>query len=87
MNMSDHFTRTRYRSQKQNQKGIRVLGILLGNQIGSILDISNSIEVKTNGVEPDLSYARDRFAEYKKIPLFKDLEILGWYRVDDSRSD
>lgn len=84
MNMSDHFTRARYRSKNSQ---LKVIGLILGNQIGSILEISNSIEIELDDGLPNLNYAKKRFDEYKKIPLFKDLEIIGWYSVDDSKSN
>jgi COP9 signalosome complex subunit 6 len=56
MNMSDHFTRARYRNKVSK---IKVIGLILGNQIGSILEISNSIEMKREEAtgEPDVKYA------------------------------
>ncbi len=44
LNLSDHFTRSRYRDHA-NDKASRVVGILLGKQDGRSLEIVNSIEV------------------------------------------
>eukprot|EP00352_Strombidinopsis_acuminata_P002342 CAMPEP_0176378328 /NCGR_PEP_ID=MMETSP0126-20121128/29538_1 /TAXON_ID=141414 ORGANISM="Strombidinopsis acuminatum, Strain SPMC142" /NCGR_SAMPLE_ID=MMETSP0126 /ASSEMBLY_ACC=CAM_ASM_000229 /LENGTH=74 /DNA_ID=CAMNT_0017740575 /DNA_START=41 /DNA_END=265 /DNA_ORIENTATION=- len=43
MNMSDHYTRAKYR-EKMNP--IRVIGVILGRQEGRNLEIVNSVEVK-----------------------------------------
>jgi COP9 signalosome complex subunit 6 len=86
MNMSDHFTRAKYRNKVPK---IKVIGLILGNQKELTLEISNSIEMKRDEAtgEPDIKFALNRVAAYRKIPVFKDLEIIGWYSVDDCRSD
>lgn len=43
MNMSDHFTRAKYRNKVPK---IKVIGLILGNQKELTLEISNSIEMK-----------------------------------------
>ena len=44
INVSDHFTRIRANSGDQDK--VRVLGCLLGQQEGRVVDISNSFEIK-----------------------------------------
>ena len=41
--MSDHHTRTRANT---GGAGVKVMGILLGSQVGRTVDISNSFEIK-----------------------------------------
>jgi COP9 signalosome complex subunit 6 len=44
MNISDHFTRIKYRSQ-EGHKVKRAFGMLLGKQVGDNIEIENSVEL------------------------------------------
>ena len=46
INISDHHTRTRANAPAGSKEGIRVLGCLLGQQAGRVVDISNSFEMR-----------------------------------------
>jgi len=46
MNISDHFTRTKFRCQKDS-KVKRAFGMLLGRQTGKEIEIENSFELAT----------------------------------------
>jgi len=80
LNLSDHFTRDRYRGHKKMEVA-RVVGFLLGRQQGRELEIVNSIEIcfKQNGKELiiDEKFAQERMKNYKE--MFKDLDVVGWY--------
>mmetsp|Transcript_15523 Transcript_15523/g.10892 ORF Transcript_15523/g.10892 Transcript_15523/m.10892 type:complete len:109 (+) Transcript_15523:59-385(+) len=81
MNMSDHYTRAKYR-EKINP--IRVVGVILGRQEARNLEIVNSIEVKfdmPNGTDItiDENFMRQRIEAYKK--MYVDLDCIGWYSV------
>jgi COP9 signalosome complex subunit 6 len=44
MNISDHFTRIKFRCQEGN-KVKRAFGMLLGKQVGDNIEIENSVEL------------------------------------------
>ena len=44
LNVSDHHTRAKANLPDQNQPAPRVLGCLLGQQTGRVVDVSNSFE-------------------------------------------
>ena len=46
INISDHFMRTKANSADPNTAEVQVMGILLGQQSGRVVDISNSFEIK-----------------------------------------
>ena len=80
MNLSDHLTRSRFRSAT-GKKTTRVVGLLLGRQDGRSLEIVNSIEInyemKGNEVAINLKFAAERVEQYKI--MYKDLDCIGWY--------
>ena len=99
MNIADHLTRAKYRSER-GAKGYRVLGCILGRQDGRVLEIMNTIEIKFEAKNPndptvsaisiDKEFASTRIAAYKQ--MFPELECVGWYSVKgtttaDSTSD
>lgn len=44
MNISDHFTRTKFRCQAES-KVKRAFGMILGRQVGNEIEIENSVEL------------------------------------------
>lgn len=51
MNISDHFTRAKYR-QPKGVPGYRVIGLILGRQDGRLLDIMNTFETDFTARDP-----------------------------------
>ena len=93
MNISDHFTRTKYRCQK-GSKVIRAFGMLLGKQIGNEIEIENSVELAVpkgfeisdspDGqpkIQFDTAFALHRLEQYHLMKEFAHLQCLGWYSV------
>lgn len=80
INITDHYNRTRANSQASTS-GQRVLGVLLGQQHGRVVDISNSFELSFSTVDGVPVIDQDFFTlkanQYKQV--FKDLEAVGWY--------
>jgi len=75
VNISDHFTREKVKTNK-NQ---RVYGMLLGRQSGRKVEISNSYEIlvnNDNGIV-DAEFLKKRFQQFQRV--FSHDEILGWY--------
>ena len=60
INISDHLLRIKANGLDHAQGSERVLGCLLGQQNGRVVDISNSFEIKysmgTNGIEIDEAF-------------------------------
>ena len=80
INITDHFNRTRANSEASTS-GQRVLGVLLGQQQGRVVDISNSFELSYTTVDGVPVIVEEFFTlkagQYKQV--FKDLEAVGWY--------
>ena len=93
MNISDHFTRARYR-QPAGTPGYRVIGIILGKQCGRTLEIMNTFEApfaaqdfadpSVTNISINENFARTRAERYTE--MFPDLEPLGWYSVKGTSS-
>ena len=85
MNVADHLTRAKYRSQGDP----RVIGAILGKQEGRILEVCNTVEIKYTGKQGlaggseiiiDEDFFATRLTAYKT--MFPDLDCLGWYSAD-----
>jgi len=78
MSISDHFTR--YRVQSNNS---RVVGALMGEQKGRVVDIAGSFELIVGDVDRrlvlDQQFLLSKVENYKKV--FPSEEFLGWYTV------
>ncbi len=87
MNISDHYTRAKYRQPKANTPGYRVIGVILGKQSGRTLEIMNTFEVpfepqsqtdaSVTVINVNEKFARERAERYSE--MFPDMEPLGWY--------
>jgi len=74
VNISDHHTREKVRTGKQQ----RVFGVLLGLQSGRRIDIKNSFEILIDDSRTiDKEFLQTRLQQYGRV--FDTLEILGWY--------
>ncbi|CAL8470813.1 g10355 [Coccomyxa elongata] len=80
INISDHATRVRANKVGQATNH-RVLGCLLGQQSGRVVDISNSLEINyhigEHGVVIDEAYLTKKQDQYKQT--FPKLDTVGWY--------
>jgi len=76
VNISDHFTREKNKNQGKNQ---RVYGVLLGQQSGRTVEISNSYEILINPDTKiiDNEFLKKRLTQFQRV--FSHDEILGWY--------
>ncbi|KAK9829883.1 hypothetical protein WJX72_008457 [[Myrmecia] bisecta] len=81
INVSDHHTRVKANGVQQGDGGGRVLGCLLGNQDGRVVDVSNSFEilykVTPEGIEIDQEFLVKKRDQYKQV--FPKLDVVGWY--------
>jgi len=74
VNISDHFTREKVRTGK-NQ---RVYGVILGQQSGRKVEISNTYEIFVNEKgQIDSEFLVKRLGQFKRV--YSHDEILGWY--------
>jgi len=74
VNLSDHFTREKVKTGKS----VRVYGVLLGQQSGRKIDISNSYEMLVSDTKQvDNEFLKKRLAQFQRV--FEHDEILGWY--------
>jgi len=75
VNLSDHFTREKVKAGKS----VRIYGILLGQQSGRKVEISNSYEIlvdpETKSI--DHEFLKKRLSQFQRV--FQHDEILGWY--------
>jgi COP9 signalosome complex subunit 6 len=92
MNISDHFTRSRYMTAKDKLSSMRVVGALLGRQQGRVMEIVNTVEVdfknvpeSEGAIKIDERFCMERLEAYKKI--FPDLDCIGWYCADTRNID
>ncbi|SGY69083.1 BQ5605_C004g02954 [Microbotryum silenes-dioicae] len=83
LNVSEHLTRV---SWQQNDPNVRVVGGLLGTQVGRDLEIINSFEIvclpsedKPGHLLVDHEYFVTRRDQFKQV--FPTLDVLGWYSV------
>ncbi|KAK9904115.1 hypothetical protein WJX75_004893 [Coccomyxa subellipsoidea] len=80
INISDHATRVRANRIGVKNK-FRVLGCLLGQQSGRVVDISNSLEINyrvgEQGIVIDEAYLTRKQEQYKQT--FPKLDTVGWY--------
>jgi len=75
VNLSDHFTRERVRIGKNT---IRIYGILLGQQSGRKVEISNSFEILVSPEKHiDHEFLKKRLGQFQRV--YEHDEILGWY--------
>jgi len=74
INISDHVVRFNVAGRSE-----RVLGALLGAQVGRRVDVHNSFElIQEEGTQAiDLDFFKQRLAEY--LEVFPTYEFLGWY--------
>ena len=86
INVSDHFTRARCNGGPAGEAAAaappRVVGALLGVQVGRRIEIANSFELKcTIGDDgaplPNFEHLKTRLDQYKKT--FPAYDMLGWY--------
>ncbi|KAK9849666.1 hypothetical protein WJX84_003105 [Apatococcus fuscideae] len=81
INISDHLLRIKANALDQAQGSDRVLGCLLGQQNGRVVDISNSFEIKysmgPSGIDIDDAFLIKKQEQYKQV--FATLDIVGWY--------
>jgi len=85
INISDHFTRVKANPAATGaQSSGRVLGAVLGEQVGRHVELANSLEFKIaswggpDGAPViDLEYLKTRLEQYKKT--FPKYDMLGWY--------
>ncbi|KAK9842276.1 hypothetical protein WJX81_004143 [Elliptochloris bilobata] len=81
INISDHATRIRATSGGPSGE-VRVLGCLLGQQAGRVVDISNSFELRheltaDGSVMLDDAFLTKKLEQYKQT--FAHLDVVGWY--------
>ncbi|EIE22810.1 Mov34-domain-containing protein [Coccomyxa subellipsoidea C-169] len=80
INISDHATRMRA-NKLGEENNYRVLGCLLGQQSGRVVDISNSLEINYHigelGIDIDEAYLTRKQEQYKQT--FPKLDTVGWY--------
>jgi len=79
INVSDHVVRFAVAGRTE-----RVLGALLGAQVGRRVDVHNSFElIQEGGLQAmDLEFFRQRLAQY--LEVFPTYEFLGWYSTGSS---
>lgn len=82
INVSDHYTRCRANGIDHSEDGsFRVMGCLLGAQVGRTVDVSNSCEMlfKTVNGRPvfDEAFLMKRLDQYKQV--YPTLDVVGWY--------
>jgi len=75
VNLSDHFTREKVKAGKT----VRIYGILLGQQSGRKVEISNSFEILLDESKQTLDheFLKKRLAQFQRV--YAHDEILGWY--------
>lgn len=88
LNISEHLTRSKYRQEPGNA-GYRVIGCILGKQVGRTLEICNSVETifshndksdpNVTSITIDERYFESRINDYLK--MFPELQAVGWYSV------
>jgi len=75
INLSDHYTREKVRA---GGKSVRIFGVLLGQQSGRKVDVSNSYEIILDDTKSiDHEFLKKRLAQFHRV--FQNDEILGWY--------
>lgn len=82
VNVSDHFVRSRANTQNPTIDNCKALGLLLGQQNGRVVDISNSFELKyqrdsEGAIQIDEAFLTKRQEQYKQT--FAKLDVVGWY--------
>mmetsp|Transcript_3729 Transcript_3729/g.13352 ORF Transcript_3729/g.13352 Transcript_3729/m.13352 type:complete len:331 (-) Transcript_3729:984-1976(-) len=93
VNISDHYTRRVMAARQRQAKGAapaegggeveRVIGLLLGEQHGRVVEVWNSFELDIRRIGPDGSIELDRDfllqrkEQYQKT--FARLDVIGWY--------
>jgi len=84
VNISDHFTR-----EKCLKKGIaRVFGVLLGQQEGRRVEISNSFEMLMGDdgiIDPE--FLKERQDQFFRVFEKESCEILGWYSTGENTAE
>lgn len=83
INISDQYTRTRVQNNIENP---RVIGALLGSQVGRNVEIFNSFElvheIVDKNVQIDSKYLTKKQEQFRKV--FPNYDFLGWYSTADS---
>jgi len=78
INISDHFTREKFQKTSGN---VKVIGALLGTQIGRSIEIFSSFEIPFTQNENDIVIDEPFFlakqVQYKQV--FPNYDFLGWY--------
>jgi COP9 signalosome complex subunit 6 len=87
INVSDHHTRVKAQA---NGVAPRLLGGLLGTQVGRTVEITNSFELLTvgGGDSPraiDLAFLEKKCEQYKKV--FPQSDFIGWYSTGAALQD
>jgi len=83
VNISDHFTRERC----VNSKNPRVFGVLLGQQEGRHVEISNSFEMLLVDGQIDPEFMKTRQDQFFRVYEKESCEILGWYSTGTNVMD
>lgn len=83
MNISEHWTRIRAESGSQSKP--KIIGAIIGKQVGRNVEILNSFELKFDIIEEatviDIDFYRKKEQQFKQV--FPELEFLGWYTNGD----
>jgi len=82
INISDHFTRERCVN-----KNPRVFGVLLGQQEGRRVEISNSFEMLMVDGQIDKEFMSTRQDQFFRVFEKESCEILGWYATGTNVMD
>ncbi|KAL3161406.1 hypothetical protein ABBQ32_010296 [Trebouxia sp. C0010 RCD-2024] len=89
LNVSDHHTRAQANLQDASQPPPRVLGCLLGQQTGRVVDVSNSFEfvyeATPTGLVINEGLLAKKTEQYKQV--FPKLDIVGWYATGEEIQD
>ncbi|KAK4051319.1 hypothetical protein OIO90_004800, partial [Microbotryomycetes sp. JL221] len=87
LNMSEHLTRV---SLQQRDPNVKVVGALLGTQLGRDIEIMNTFELVINTDDNDDTLTLDdhyfatRADQFKQV--FPAFDFLGWYTIGDEPS-
>ncbi|DBB04951.1 TPA: hypothetical protein ACH3X3_010232 [Trebouxia sp. C0006] len=85
LNVSDHHTRAKANLEDPSLPPPRVLGCLLGQQTGRVVDVSNSFEFMyentASGLIIDEGLLTKKTEQYKQV--FPKLDIVGWYATGE----
>ncbi|KAM0787944.1 hypothetical protein ACM66B_006149 [Microbotryomycetes sp. NB124-2] len=88
LNISEHLTRV---SLQQKDPDVKVVGALLGTQVGRAIEIMNTFEIVIEQAQDgsgqlklDHAYFVTRADQFKQV--FPSFDFLGWYTIGDEPS-